>query len=69
VRFLLGEVARQSQVRYPDVAVLVQKNVRRLEITVNDVPTVHVLQAEDHLCSVELHLRFVEDPVLAQVIV
>ena len=30
VRFLLGEIASQAQVRYPDVAVLVQEDIRRL---------------------------------------
>lgn len=64
MRFLLGEVARQSQIRYPHVAVLVEEYVRGLEVTVNDIPAVHVLQTEDHLRGVELHLRLVENSVL-----
>ena len=68
VRFLLGEIAGKAQIRYPHVAVLVQENIRRLQISVNDVPAVHVLQSQYHLCRVELHLPFVEHPVLAKVI-
>ena len=44
VWFLLGEVAGQSQIWNADVAVLVQQNIGRFQIAVNDVAPVHVLQ-------------------------
>lgn len=42
--FLLGEVAGEPEVGYSDMAVLVEQNVRRLQVSVHDVTLVHVLQ-------------------------
>lgn len=65
VRFLFGEIASQSQIRYSDVAMLVQKDIGRLQVSVNDVSTVHVFQSQYYFCRVELHLSLVEHSVLA----
>ena len=64
VRLLLTEVTCQAQVGDPHVAVFIEENVGGFEITVNDESAVHVFQAQDHLCGIELHLVFVEDAVL-----
>ena len=66
---LLGKVAGQAEIRYPDVAVLVEQYVGGLEVPINDVAPVHVLEAKYHLSRVELHLGLVEDAVLAEMIV
>lgn len=68
VRFLLREVAGQPEIGYPNVAVLVEEYVGGFQIAINDVSSMHVLEAEYHLGGVELHLRLVEDPVLAQMV-
>jgi len=69
VRFLLAEVASQAQVGDPDVAMLVQKYVGGFQVSVDDVPSVHVLEPENDLGRVELHLVLAEDAVLREVVV
>ncbi|RNA09524.1 hypothetical protein BpHYR1_005796 [Brachionus plicatilis] len=69
VRLFFREVARQTQVRYAHVTMLVEQYVGRLEIAVDDGTRVHVLQTEYDLGSVEFDLFFGEYAVLRQVIV
>ena len=64
MRFLFGEIASQPQIRYSDMAMLVQKDIGRFQVSVNDVSTVHVLQSQYHFCRVKLHLSLVEHSVL-----
>lgn len=46
------------------MTMLVQQDVRGLQITVDDIPTVHVLEAEDHFRGVKLYFRLVKNSVL-----
>jgi len=66
VRLLFAVVARQAQVRDANVTVLVQQNVGRLQIAINNVTTMHMLESQDHFGSIELHVSLIEDAVLEE---
>ena len=66
---LFAKVTSEAQVGYADVSMLVEEYVGGFEITVNNEATVHVLQTEDDLGSIEFHLQLVEDAMLREVVV
>lgn len=68
VGFLLGKIAGKSKVGYPHVSVFVEEDIGRFEISINDISAMHVFQTEYNFGGVKLHLRFVEDPVLTEMV-
>lgn len=69
MRFLFAKVASQAKVADLNMAMFVQQNIGRLQVTIDNEPSVHMLETKQHFRRVESHLLLGEDAMLRKVIV
>lgn len=50
----------ETEVRYFDIAALIEQNILRLQITVHEVHLVHILKSKCHLGGIESGVLLVE---------